>query len=112
MDVPKQLKVLLTGGKKGYPWTVIISEFPKYPGAAATLSLLAFFFHSLHVSLLSYTGHREWVPSWMLYPVLFPLSFLLLILHVSDGLQMYIKTRPLTFQHGLYSPDMRRERRS
>lgn len=55
MDVPKQLKVLLTGGKKGYLQTVIISEFPKYPGAAATLSLLAFFFHSLHVFLFYHT---------------------------------------------------------
>lgn len=58
MDVPKQLKVLLTGGKKGYLQTVVISEFSKYPGATATLGLLTFFFHSLHVFLFYHTQDK------------------------------------------------------
>lgn len=58
MDVPRQLKVLLTGGKKGYLLTAIISEFSKYPGAAATLGLRTFFFHSLHVFLFYHTQDK------------------------------------------------------
>ena len=55
MDVPKQLKVLLSLGKKGYLLAVIISEFSKYPGAAATLGLLTFFFLGLHVFVFYHT---------------------------------------------------------